>query len=89
MSLGPPSRFTERFILIRHGIFVLCLSVPAYVAWIRTLARFNVMLTPYHRAGLFTLCLLGATSIMVLPGLFVIGVSWIVEEVRSRRNRAE
>ena len=63
---------------LAHLWFVVCLSTPAYFAASAALTSRGIGLSWYHRVGVAVLCLLGATVVLVLPGLAAVAMLRLV-----------
>ena len=75
-------RFARQRSLLQHSFFILCLSTPAYLAAVATLASRGTGLAWYHRVGLALVCLVSAMSALMLPGLVAVAVGRLVRHSR-------
>ena len=73
--------------LLQHGFFVLCFTLPAYLAASQVLASSGVGLVWYHRVMLAAVCLLFVAAVMVLFGFTLILLYRLAKLIRGRSGR--
>jgi hypothetical protein len=78
------NRFARQWSLLQHSFFILCLSTPAYLAAVATLASRGIGLAWYHRVGLAAVCLATAMAAIMVPGLVAVAVGRFVRHGRGR-----
>jgi hypothetical protein len=78
-------RYRVRWLIwLQNVSFVVTLSVPAYVAATRTMARLGLGLAWYHHLGLMAASLLSAAGFTAMIGMVLIAVAWLGEKLLGR-----